>query len=158
VNQKPWVVRLYPERHSALYCRVTVWPTKKAMREYLNERYRSASRSGHFGRRTEGACSITETRTYQKGRPTILDREFAEVNLWRGKLGIEIVTHELFHATMAWGKRVKFPFARLGTTELGQKDHERITYAHGEMCRQFTARGLRPGGVYKAHDLVQKRA
>jgi hypothetical protein len=67
------------------------------------------------------------------------------VNLWRGKLTMEVITHELFHATMAWGYRVRFPFAGLDNTIGVTADEERITYVHGALCSQFVGRAYATG-------------
>jgi hypothetical protein len=72
-----------------------------------------------------------------KKGPRRKHRCFAEVNLWRGALGPEVVTHELFHATMAYGYRIKFPFEKLADCTGVTKWEERLTYAHGRMCAQL---------------------
>lgn len=49
---------------------------------------------------------------------------------------------------MAWGYRVKFPFAALGEgVDVGDAE-ERITYVHGELCRQFMVRATARRGPY----------
>jgi len=146
---RPWVTRLYAEPESSLFVRVQVWPTKKSFLAYLNESQRSNGR--RFGYTCEGTCSREErwfVPARKTGRPARKDRCFAEVNLWKGKLGMEVVTHELFHATMAWAWRVKFPFDSLAEKTSKMVDEERITYVHGRLCKQLVAKGLRPGGVY----------
>lgn len=66
---------------------------------------------------------------------------FAEVHLFRGDgLSMRIVTHELFHATMAYGRRIRFDFRRLDADDSVNDDEERLTYAHGDLCRQFMMR------------------
>lgn len=73
---------------------------------------------------------------------------FADAHFHRDRLGTEVVTHELFHATMAWGRRVGFPFARLGDDDAVNRDEEIITHVHGRLCRQFVARA-EAAGLYK---------
>lgn len=141
----PWVFRLYPERGSSLFVRVYVWPTKKAFLAHINEHHVSRHRGGGFSRRCEGTCSRHESRRYAKGKPTRRSPCAAEVNLWRRKLTMEVVTHELFHATMAWGYRVRFPFASLNSPDGVTAEEERITYAHGALCSQFVDRAYATG-------------
>jgi hypothetical protein len=71
--------------------------------------------------------------------------EFAEVNLYRDRLTMEIVTHELFHATMAWARRVRFPVARLVAADAVNDDEERLTYVHSTLCRRFMVRATAAG-------------
>ncbi len=72
----------------------------------------------------------------------------ADVHFVRRRLGMEVTTHELFHATMAWARRVRFPFARLGADDAVNADEERLTYVHGWLCRQFAVRAW-DAGIYK---------
>lgn len=58
---------------------------------------------------------------------------------------MEIVTHELFHATIAYGRRIGFAWTRFGDSDAVNKDEERMTYAHGELCKQFVLRAIRAG-------------
>jgi hypothetical protein len=150
---KPWIARIYPERHSSLYVRVQVWPTKAAMLAYLNEHHITLH-GNRFGGRTQAACAGIQ-RTSYRGKHARKHPCVAEVNFWRGRLGIGVITHELFHATMRWGTRIGFNFNALNTLGMTMEE-ERITYAHGNLCRQFMEKGMRPGGVYTERDTVQR--
>ncbi len=70
---------------------------------------------------------------------------FAEVNLYRAALTMRIVTHELFHATIQYGRRIGFDFSRLDANDSINAEEERLTYAHGELCRQFMVRATTLG-------------
>lgn len=129
--------RLYAESKSRLYVRVNVWPTLRAMRAYGRESYFS------FGRDCHGAA--TQLHLYRNRRCQPL---FCEVNLVRRHLGTELITHELFHAAIAWGRRVGFDFSRLNAPDSVNADEERITYVHGRLCRQFVDRAWK-AGLYK---------
>jgi len=126
--------RLYPEPKSRLYVRVNVWATLRAMRAYGRASYFT------FGRNCVGAA--TQLRLYRNGRCQPL---FCEVNLVRYHLGTEIITHEFFHAAIAWGRRVRFDFTRLNAPDSVNEDEERITYVHGRLCRQFVDRAWKAG-------------
>jgi len=153
----PWVCRLYPEPNSRLYVRVQVWPTHKALLAYLNTetRGRSGQRGGHYGRRVQGFCARYASSAYRKGKSRRRSACVAEVNLWRGRLGIGVIAHELLHAAIAWADRIHIDCGVLNSPSGVTPTEERICYAHGELCRQFTLKGMRPGGVYTDADLVK---
>lgn len=140
----PHTFRLWPERGSALFVRVFVWPTKKAFLAHMNAHHFGRN-GGGFYRRCQGACSRHESYRFRKGHARRRNACVAEVNLWRGKLTMEVVTHELFHATIAWGHRVRFPFAGLAAADGVTADEERITYVHGRICREFVGRATAAG-------------
>lgn len=152
----PWIARLYPERDSALFVRVQVWPTKKTFLKHLNEEHYSIDGRG-FGARTEGVCSRHESYRIQRGRPQRRSPCVAEVNLWRRKITMRVVTHEMFHATIAWGHRVGFPFAALTEADGVTRTEERITYVHGNLCSDFVDRALK-AGLYEDGDLCGVRS
>jgi hypothetical protein len=144
---KPVVFRLYPER-ATLYARVQIWPTKAAMLAHLNSN-RHPYKGNRFSRHVLGACS--RNMIWHVSEKGVARRQpcFAVVNMFRARLTMQIVTHELFHATLAWGYRIGFPFFALdddyGVTEM----EERITHAHSELCRQFMVRA-NDAGLYPA--------
>lgn len=59
-------------------------------------------------------------------------------------MGGEIVAHEMFHATMAWARRIGFPWSRLGE-EAVNDDEERLAYVHGRLCREFVNEAYEAG-------------
>jgi hypothetical protein len=52
-----------------------------------------------------------------------------------------VFADELFHATIAWGRRAKFNWKRLGDDDCVNADEERITHVHGRLCRAFVQTG-----------------
>lgn len=139
---KPVKFRLYPEKQSRLHALVYVWPTRKEMLEAWRARnYRRA------GRTCQGFCSPVEVWDFRKGtgRKQPL---FAEVHVWRGKLTMAVVTHEMFHAAIAWARRVRFNFSRLHAEDSINDDEERLTYAHSNLCRDFMIRAT-DAGLYQ---------
>lgn len=137
----PHRFRLYPERKGSLYVVVNVWATQKEMLEYADE---DDARVG--GESTHGFCGGIEIIDIQRGRPERKQPVFAEVNLYRGRMGMDVITHEFFHATMAWGRRVRFNWQSLGDDEKAvTPDEERITYVHGRLCAEFSRRAIAAG-------------
>lgn len=140
---RPLVFRLYPERGKrGLYIRVRVHETKRAMKAAA-ERVGTRFAGGPWGRRL-AYCNEIQAHNLRAGRWR-RDPCVAEVNFTKRRLGTEITTHELFHATMAWGRRVGFQFGRLGDEDSVNDDEERITYVHGWLCRQFAGRAWATG-------------
>jgi len=145
--------RLYPEPGRTLYVRVNVHQTKKAMLEY----WRASSVLGFRGgtwRNRVAYCSEWVRWTFRSDRAR-KDPCFAEVNFYRAMLGTDIVTHEFEHATIAWGRRVNFPWARLGDEDSVNTDEERLAYVHGRLCSQFVDRAVQ-ANVYDNRWRYQK--
>lgn len=69
----------------------------------------------------------------------------AEVHFSRNRLSQVIVAHELFHATLAYGRRVGFDFSRLDAADSVNDDEERLAYVQGWLCREFVRRAARTG-------------
>lgn len=149
----PVKFRLYPEPRIAgsgtratnrLYVLVKVWPTARAMRAYA----RRSGDADSAGRNVHGYCANYRIIDYRKAKPRTKPM-FAEVNMYRGKLTMECIAHELLHATIQWARRVKFDFWRLDATDSVNADEERFVYAHGRLCRQFMSRAI-DAGLYRA--------
>lgn len=141
----PLVFRLHPEGRS-LFARVVVHRTKKAMREHWRRELQEvAGLAGPWAKRI-GYCREVQRWMVT---PTTSRRDpcFAEVHLYASRCGTEVVTHEMFHATAAWGRRVRFDFKRLGDADSVNDDEERMAYVHGWLCRQFVDRAW-AAGVY----------
>lgn len=138
MKARPITFRIYPEKGTR-YALVTVWPTKRAMQNAMR---RGGSRPG---RHTQAFCTGVEVIQIRKGRPQRKLGIFAEVNFHRNRLGMEVITHELFHATIAYGRRIKFDWSRLGDDDAVNKDEERLTYVHGVLCREFVVRAQAAG-------------
>ena len=131
--------RLYPE--GSLYVVVNVWDSRADLLKYSDEDDTQISNR----RGIQGTANAIEIIDIRRGRPARKKPIFAEVNLYRGMLGTEVITHEFFHATMAWGRRVGFAWQRLGDDNSVTPDEERITYVHGRLCRDFVARATAAG-------------
>lgn len=155
---KPLVFRLYPVANSALFVRVLVWRTREDMLDYC-QRMEIAT-----GSRCQGTCTSWTRRKYTidrrdkhvraRGR---LSPMFAEVCLWRGRLGSYVTTHEFFHAAIAWGRRVKFDFRRLDAADSVNQDEERIAYVASALNAAWVAKAY-PAGLYDANgDVTAKR-
>lgn len=147
------VFRLWPERGS-LFVRVVVHPTKKA----LHARYRTDCPDGRpLGRDCIGRCTEVHLASTRPSGGWRRDPCIAEVHLIRSQLGMEVITHELFHATCAWARRVGFPVARLVAEDSVNEDEERIAYVHGRLCRQFVARAI-DAGLYREGNTCEAAA
>lgn len=132
--------RLLPENGS-LFVRAIVHPSRQAMREDFSASV--VSKTERFGARL-AYCREVHVLVFT-GNRWRRDPCIADVHFSRRNIGTEIVTHELFHASIAWGRRIDFPWMRLGTDDSVNDDEERITYVHGRLCRQFVDRAYRAG-------------
>ena len=143
--------RIYAGRKpSGFYAVCQVWPTFRAFdRNGRSKRHRC-------GPKTMATCTEVTVLNFDQGAQRTKPI-FAELNFVRGHLTMEIVTHELFHATMAWGRRIGFDWARLGADDCVNQDEERITYVHGWLCRQFVARATTLG-LYSEKTTVEVAA
>lgn len=133
--------RLYPEARRGLYVAVNVWETAAAMRRYARRTgdQKSARRNCH------GYCACYRIVRFRARGPQRTLPVCAEVNLYAGRLTMEVVTHELFHATVQWGRRIGFDFSRLDSHDSINEDEERLTYAHSTMCKAFMIRACDAG-------------
>jgi hypothetical protein len=137
----PHRFRLFPESQSVLFVVVNVWATQADMLKYAGE---DDARVG--GESTHGFCGGIEIIDFKRGKPARKQPVFAEVNLYRSRLGMNVITHEFFHATMAWGRRVRFQWSQLGDDDKAvTKDEERMSYVHGRLCAEFTRRAIAAG-------------
>ena len=101
VMRPPHRFRIYPESKNGLYVRVNVWADRRDMLRFSEE----VDPKGHHVHGT--AYGIK----YKPGNSRPL---FAEINLYRKRMGMDVLTHEFFHATIAWGRRVGFIWNRFG--------------------------------------------
>jgi len=135
--------RLYPEPGRTLYVRVNVHRTKKAMREYW--RTTDARFGGGTWDKRQGYCQERSSWKVNCDRRMRRDPCIAEVNMYRAALVMGIVTHEMLHAAVAWGRRTHFNWQRLEDDDSVNQDEERFAYAHSELCRQFMVRAIAAG-------------
>jgi hypothetical protein len=146
----PTRFRLYPNgKGTGLYLVVQVWPSLKSLRQYVTTTYPSTVSY----RRTLGMCSAFDVVAFPKGKPQRKRGIFAELNLCAANLTMRIVTHELFHATMAYARRAKIDLAACmldweGTDVAAPE--EALADVHGQLCSDFvwraTALGLYDDG------------
>ena len=149
--ERPLVVRVRPSRRARLYAEVHVYSSRRAFHHAVKSAGRRDRTRGLVGR----CIGVTE-RVVGTGRRTGL---FAVVQLSRDHLGVSVVSHELFHATIRWAHRVgiqsiptnlslsnstaRTPAAFLTAQRTPE---ERCASAHDEMMRQainaFWRRGL----------------
>lgn len=139
---KPVVFRLRPER-GALYVRVVVHPTRNAMLAHLRDRAKHGRGHGFSG--AIATCTDWIVWRVKRGSPIRRHPCVAEVNFFRRRLGTEIITHEFFHATIAWGRRIRFNWQRFGDDDSVNQDEERLTYVHGRLVRMFVDRAHAAG-------------
>lgn len=135
--------RLYPNgRSTGLFLVVQVWPALKYMRQYITSTYPG---NGSY-RNTLGMCSSFKVVSYAKGKSARASGIFAELNLNAANLTMRIITHELFHATMAYARRMGLDLSEISN---GSDDHtgpgvceteESLTTVHGTLCSDFVAR------------------
>jgi hypothetical protein len=145
------VFRIYPEQGRTLYVRVLVHDTLKAMRERSRELKRRGYSADYVGRNCYGFCNEWnhwQVQAEEDGGRCRRDPCIAEVNLARKHCTMGIVTHELLHATFAWARRVRFPFACLSHEAQAMEGEEWISYAHGDLCRDFMVRA-EAAGLYQ---------
>lgn len=128
--------RLYPEHGRSLFCTVNVWATRA---DYVAHMLAVGARAPH----RDGASVSSFTRQRFNGTRWRTLPEFAEMNLMRARLGTEVITHEMLHVAIAYGRRVRFDFRRLDASDSVNADEERLCYVHGRLCREF---------VNRAHD------
>jgi hypothetical protein len=141
------VFRLYPEP-GTLFVRVRVWPTLAEVRRHVNGLKRCGQTWGPSMKRALGVCTPWTVWEVRPGHPLRRDPCVAEVNLARGWLGTAIVTHEMYHATTEWGRRIGLDFSRLDAADSVNQDEERLADIHGELCRQFVDRA-HAAGLYE---------
>lgn len=134
--------RIYPENRS-LYAQVNIWPTKTAM--YAHK---------PLGRNHEASCSGQQLIYVPPKSKDPKQRRrkiglFAELNFYRARLGVEVISHEMTHAAFCWAERRRLNLANaIGEHNWQIRKHdavldqdgteERFCYALGQMVRQFT--------------------
>lgn len=127
---KPFVFRLYPEEGSSLFVRVQVYETLKAMRARavdLNRLGLTRTRGWSDVRGFVTPWQHWWVESRRKGGRSRRDPCVAEVHFARRHCTMNVVTHEFFHAALAWARRA--------VVTLGDEcddAEERIAYVHGQ--------------------------
>jgi hypothetical protein len=143
------IFRVYPAGRY-FYAVVNIWPTKKAMYQYKP-----------LQRNHEASCTGQEVYTYSSKSKWRKTGCFAELNFYKGFLGVGCIAHEMTHAALSWAGRARLPISEIvNDNPFRASDHvrvrvlpndgteERLCYALGEMVRQFTDRCYKLG-IYK---------
>lgn len=149
-GRKPWMMRIRPTRRGSLYVAVNVWPTRKSMLAYLRAEYDRRTPAN-----TLGMCSDFKIQRFLKNRPMRTLPIVCEVNLCAGHIGTSVITHEFFHATMAYARRCKLMWERLAGSDVATEashEEEWLARIHGTMCAKFVDRAAR-AGFYSAKQL-----
>jgi hypothetical protein len=120
---------------SGLYVVVRIFKTQRELLTAL--RAERPSKRDRYPNHTEGACQSFKVYPQGRRRP---NGHFATVNLWRGRLGMEVVAHEFGHAAFAWAWR-----KRLVDKLAGMPAEEEVCYTLGRMLRRFVARAYQLG-------------
>lgn len=136
--------RLYPVKDSVLYVRVNVHRTVKAMRERSAALHARGISGDKVGRGCGGFCANWQL-WHEYGGRWQRDPCVAEVNMCLRYKGTAVSTHELFHATAAWGRRTGFNWSRLGDADAVNQDEESLAYIHGALCREYVDRAYKAG-------------
>src|SRR6185369_4051321 len=141
---EPITFRVYPE-NGFLYAVVNIWPTKKAM--YAHKPLQRNHEASCTGRK------VINIRAKKRGKAqrSRLRGVFAEINFYKGALGIGCVSHDMTHAMFCWAERRNLrideaSLQKAASLRVRKRNNvlptdcivERCCYALGEMCRQFT--------------------
>lgn len=113
--------RIYPEDR-ALYFLIHIYDTKKDLQDKIR-----AISNGKLDKRIRSGVA-----------PTHESSLLGLIFFWRKDAETMVLTHEFFHATLAWARRVGLDF---------EKDEERLATVHGQMCAKFV-RKCYDKGVY----------
>jgi hypothetical protein len=100
-------------------------------------------------------CNDLRVTDYAKNKRTRTKTVCADVHFFRSRIGMEVTTHELLHATIAWARRVNFPFSRLNDDSVND-DEERFCHAHGKLCCQFIRKAYE-AGLYDQRSTVSTK-
>lgn len=116
-------MRLHPEEGSTLFVRVILHKTQADMRRTYKKEH-----GDDVGATAEGLCF----------EPFRTSRLVAEVHLSEEHLDGDTIAHELFHAAIAWGRRVKVDWKSVGDAKEWVSDHEeRLAWVMGRMSGQL---------------------
>lgn len=156
-EHSPIRFRLYPEPNSSLHLIVQVWPALEPMRKYMSETYPG---SGSH-EKTLGMCSSFKVIAYRKGKRPRTRPIFGELNLCVANLSMRVVTHEIFHATLAYARRVGIALGDATNDDAAPGTfvcdvEERLCEIHGDLCANFVDRATALG-LYDDQILPQVR-
>lgn len=129
--------RIYAGKHNGhgLYVTVRVFPTKTAMLRQLRAEARKTGESGVQNAVDGVMQGMTRHLANRHTTPSL-----GLLNLYRARLGTEVVVHEFAHAAFAWAarKRLTGGFKRMAV-------EEQFCYALGRMVSRFVRRAVKLG-------------
>jgi hypothetical protein len=128
----PVTFKIYPDGENSryFYIRVNIWPTKKAMYEHRPYKRDHLALWSPL----EGRYVYPDGRTRKNGL-------IGEINFWIQKMGTEVITHEVYHATRAYAHRVRMiEVIETARDQLHMDMEEVVAGAHGRMCRQLVGK------------------
>ena len=139
--------RIYPSKGSRLFVRVVVYPTGDDMLEAIaGENFAPQPPEANDPKPAATTREWMVWRVYPNGKQR-RNACVAEVRLRTDRLSAEVLSHEAFHAAMAWGRRTRFHFERLSIDPVNG-DEEKLAYIHSNLC-QATVDRLTAMGLYK---------
>ena len=118
-----------------LFVYARVFATKREMLRACRVERKASGQKGGYHPETAGVMQSFER--WHGGRRTPC---FGRVNLFKGRLGVEVVTHEFAHAMFAWAWR-----RNLIAGLAGMPVEEQCCYVLGRMVRRFVARAYKLG-------------
>jgi len=132
--------RIYagPRDGHGMYVLVRVFATKRDMLKTLRSEGRTTGE--RYSNRTDGVMqSFKRQKVKADGRVHTLPI-IGTVNLFRGRLGTEVIVHEFAHAAFAWAgrKRLTGSFKHMAV-------EEEFCYALGRMVSRFVTRSINLG-------------
>jgi hypothetical protein len=131
-----------PRKYSTLYFIVKVFATKKEMHSYMRSEGREVDR------KDDAYTYNYEVLRVRPGEPNRKRPIMGEIVLNKKKCRAGLLSHECFHATMSYLRRIEFDFARLGFKDGDARMNieERAAYVQGEFMRQVVV-GLNERGL-----------
>lgn len=127
--------RIYYNGRSGLYFLAVIHDTHAAL-----------LKAGDYEREpgTQGFFSPYQVQRMERGVWRTLPI-VGELHLHRERLTWETISHECVHAALAWARRKRFDFARLGAPDSINADEEKFTY----VCSYIIAETV--GRIHERH-------
>lgn len=114
--------RIYPEDKS-LYFLIHIYDTKKDLQAKIKK-----FSQGKLDKRTRARVSPFDVVKVKANGVSRKQPILGMVLFWKDDIGTNVITHEFFHATSTYARRVGLDF---------EKDEERLATVHGQMCAKF---------------------
>jgi hypothetical protein len=120
------IFRIYLEPKKRQYFIINIHESKKALKKHCTW-------MSDIDSRTLGTCTGEHHYKCIKGKFKITPC-IGQINIIKGYITAEIISHECFHAVMIWARRRKIPLVDIDDNE------ERVAYALGYMVATFANR------------------